>query len=84
MSYEQLTQDQSRIIIGNKQTLRAMKNNMVIEVYIAEDADQHVTSEVVELAKELRIPYTYVPSKKQLGIACGIDVGTSTAAIKQE
>lgn len=84
MSYEQLTQIQSRIIIGIKQTLRAMRSNQISEVYIAEDADRHITDQVVELAKELQIPYKYVPSKKELGIACGIDVGTSTAAVKHE
>lgn len=84
MSYEQLTQIQSRIIIGVKQTLRAMKSGLITEVYIAEDADHHVTDKVVELANELHIPYSLVPSKKALGEACGIDVGTSTAAIKRE
>ncbi len=84
MSYEQLTQIQSRIIIGMKQTLRAMNNGLITEVYIAEDADHHVTDKVVELAEELHIPCTYVPSKNTLGEACGIDVGTSTAAIKRE
>ena len=83
MSYEQLTQIQSRIIIGTKQTLRAMKNGDITEVYIAEDANHHVTQGVVELAEELHIPYTHVPSKKKLGRACGIDVGTSTVAIKK-
>ncbi len=84
MSYEQLTQIQSRIIIGIKQTLRAMKNGEISEVYIAEDADHHITNQVIELAEEQSIPYTSVPSKKDLGIACGIDVGTSTAAVKHE
>jgi len=84
MSYEQLTQIQSRIIIGVKQTLRAMKNGEISEVYIAEDADRHITNQVIELAEEQSIPYTSVPSKKDLGIACGIDVGTSTAAVKHE
>lgn len=61
-----------------------MNNGQISEVYIAEDADRHITGQVVELAEELHIPYKYVPSKKELGIACGIDVGTSTAAVKHE
>ncbi len=77
-------QVQSRIIIGTKQTLKAMKNGEISEVFIADDADQHMTQKVVSLAKELGIPCQYVDSKKKLGVACGIEVGASTAAVKHE
>ena len=82
MSYEKVAQVQSRITSGVKQTLKAMKSNLVSEVYIAEDADQAITYKVVELAKELGITLRYVDSMKKLGLACGIDVGASTVAIK--
>ncbi|GAA0418507.1 MAG: 50S ribosomal protein L7ae-like protein [Bacillota bacterium] len=84
MSYEKVMQVQSRIIIGTKQTLKAMKNGEISEVFIADDADQHMTQKVVSLAKELGIPCQYVDSKKKLGVACGIEVGASTAAVKHE
>lgn len=83
MSYEKVAQVQSRIIIGMKQTLKAMKNGLVSEVYIAEDADNFVTEKVATLAEELEIPLKRVDSMKKLGAACGIDVGASTVAIKQ-
>lgn len=83
MSYEKVAQVQSRIIIGMKQTLKAMKNGSVSEVYIAEDADLFVTEKVATLAEELDIPLKRVDSMKKLGTACGIDVGASTVAIKQ-
>lgn len=82
MSYEKVTQLQSRIIIGTKQTLKAMHNGEVSEVFIAEDADQHVTEKVLNEAKKLQIPYTLVDSKKKLGKACKIDVDASAVAIK--
>jgi len=84
MSYEKLTQMQSRIIIGTKQTLRAMRKGEISEVFIADDADHQITHQVVSLAEELNIPCQRVESKKDLGAACGIEVGTSTAAIKQQ
>lgn len=83
MSYEKLTQVQSRIIIGTKQSLKAMKNDQISEVFIATDADYRVTEQVVKLAKELNIPCRHVDSMEKLGSACGIEVGTSTAAIKK-
>lgn len=83
MSYEKITRVQSRVIIGTKQTLKAMNNREVIEVFIASDADEHLTKPVVTLAEELGIPYEKVDSMKKLGNACGIEVSTSTVAIKR-
>lgn len=82
MSYEKVTQLQSRIIIGTKQAIKAMHNGEVSEVFIAEDADQHITNKVLEEANKLQIPYILVDSKKKLGKACNIDVDASTVAIK--
>ncbi|WP_163971938.1 50S ribosomal protein L7ae-like protein [Oceanobacillus halotolerans] len=84
MSYEKVTQLRSRIIIGTKQTLKAMKNGDISEVYIADDANGQITQKVVNLAEELNIPCHRVDSMKKLGAACGIDVGASTAAIKKQ
>lgn len=83
MPYEKLTRVQSRIIIGTKQTLKAMNNKEVSEVFIANDADRQLTKPVTMLAEELGIPYEEVDSMKKLGNACGIEVGTSTVAIKR-
>lgn len=83
MSYEKVAQAKSEIVIGTKQTLKAMKNGEVIEVITADDADQTMTLKVVRLARELKIPHTRVSSMKELGSACGIDVGAATVAIKQ-
>ncbi|MRH44828.1 50S ribosomal protein L7ae-like protein [Aquibacillus halophilus] len=83
MSYEKVAQVKNGLIIGTKQTVKAMKNGEVSEVIIAEDADQQITSKVSRLAKELKIPCVRVESMKKLGNACGIDVGTATVAIKQ-
>jgi len=81
--YEKLTQVHSRIIIGTKQTLRAMRNDQVTGVYVASDADAHLTKQVIDLATELSIPIEYVDSKKKLGKACGVEVSTSTVAVKK-
>src|SRR5690625_188938 len=84
MPYEKLTQNQSKLIIGTKQTLRALKRSEIAEVYIAEDADHRVTQPVIDFAEDLNIPWYAVPSMLELGTACGIEVGTSTVSIKHE
>lgn len=83
MSYEKVTQVQSQLIIGTKQTLKAMSNGDVSEVFIADDADQQIIQKVKHAANELNVPCARVDSKKKLGAACGIDVGASTVAVKQ-
>ncbi|RLL40760.1 50S ribosomal protein L7ae-like protein [Oceanobacillus piezotolerans] len=83
MSNEKVTKIKQSLIIGTKQTLKAMKNGEVSEVYVAMDADKHITQKVVSLAERLEVPYKYVNSKKELGISCGIDVGASTAAVRK-
>ena len=84
MSYERVKQLQSRIIIGTKQTIKAMNNGEIEEVFIAKDADKHVTDRVLEVAKKLNIPFAEVDSKKKLGQACNIEVDASAVAIKKE
>ena len=81
MSYEKVAKNHSRMIIGLKQTLKAMENGQVSEVFIAEDAEVAITKKVANKAEQLGIPVVSVDSMKRLGTACGIDVGASTVAI---
>ncbi|TGA96843.1 50S ribosomal protein L7ae-like protein [Sporolactobacillus shoreae] len=83
MSYEKVTQAKNGIIIGTKQALKALKENRIKEVIIAEDADVRVTNKVLTLAEELHVPVYPVDSMKKLGQACGIEVGASAVAIKR-
>lgn len=80
MSYEKVEQA-NNFIIGTKQTVKALKNNMVKEVIVAKDADIRIIAKVVNAAKEMDVPITFVDSMKRLGKACGIDVGAATVAL---
>lgn len=82
MPYDRITQLQSRMIIGTKQTLKAMNNNEVEEVFIAADVDAFISNQLIEAAKQRDIPYTMVDSKRKLGKTCNIDVGASVVSIK--
>lgn len=83
MSYEKVAQAKSKLIIGTKQTLKAMKNGQVSEVFIADDADQYITEKIELLADEMNVSCKRVDSMEKLGKACGIDVGASAAAVRQ-
>jgi large subunit ribosomal protein L7A len=80
MSYEKVLQAKN-VVIGTKQTVKALKQGIVIEVVVAKDADHKVIAKVVNTAEEMLIPVLYVDSMKKLGKACGIDVSAATIAI---
>jgi large subunit ribosomal protein L7A len=80
MSYEKVLQAQ-RIVIGTKQTVKALKEGLVKEMVVANDADPSVTAKIISEALGSDVPVLYVDSKKKLGKACGIEVGAATVAI---
>lgn len=80
MSYEKVAQAKT-IIVGSKQTVKALKAGEVMELVIAKDADAKVTAELLRTAREMNTAITYVDSMKKLGKACGIAVGAAAVAI---
>jgi large subunit ribosomal protein L7A len=71
----------NNVIVGTKQTLKALKNGLVKEVLIAEDADHKLTTKVLIVAQEKNVPINKIETMKKLGKLCGIEVGAATAAI---
>jgi large subunit ribosomal protein L7A len=82
MSYEKVLQAK-QIKVGLKQTLKAVKKGLVLEVILAHDADQHIISQVENACQVHSIPVRFVPSKKELGAACRIDVEAASVAIEK-
>ncbi|WP_026688631.1 50S ribosomal protein L7ae-like protein [Alteribacter aurantiacus] len=82
MSYEKVVQANERIV-GTKQTLKALEEQQVKELIIADDADQGVLAKVLALAEDQGVPILTVDSMKKLGKACGIDVSAAIVAIKK-
>ena len=68
-------------VVGIKQVKKAINSDMVSEVYIAEDAEEKVTQEILLLCQRHEIPILKVHTMKELGYACGIDINAATAAL---
>ena len=68
-------------IVGLKQTVKAVRNGTAKNVYVAEDADDFIKQSVLDACGGTDLQIIYVSSMKELGDACGIDIGASTAAI---
>ncbi|GIN58924.1 50S ribosomal protein L7ae-like protein [Lederbergia ruris] len=80
MSYEKVSQADN-VIIGTKQTVRALKSGLVLEVLLASDAETRIIHPIIQAAEEANVPITMVDSMRDLGKACGIEVGATAAAI---
>ncbi|PLR84784.1 50S ribosomal protein L7ae-like protein [Bacillus canaveralius] len=80
MSYEKVIQAK-KIIVGTKQTVKALQSGKAIELVVADDADPRVIAKIKQTATEMDIPISHVCSMKKLGKACGIEVGASAVAI---
>lgn len=68
-------------IVGAKQTLKALQNSEVQCILIADDADAKVIQEIVELAKAKNVQVDFIKTMKELGQLCNIEVKTAVAAI---
>jgi large subunit ribosomal protein L7A len=70
--------------VGTKQTTRLVESGKAAEVFVAKDADPRLIQKIVQLCKKMGVRVTYVDSMKQLGKACGIEVGAAMAAVANE
>lgn len=74
----------SKHIAGAKQIRKAVRAGTVERVYLAKDADDRVTAPVEELCRQTGTLMTWVPTMRELGVACGIEVATACAGMLRE
>ena len=68
-------------VIGLKQTIKAVHKNSCEVVYIASDVDTDIISHLLEMCKNNGVKIDRSQDMRQLGKACGIDVGASAVGI---
>ena len=68
-------------VTGLKQTRRAILDGRADSVYIAEDAEMRLRLELSQLCHEHNVPVFNAGSMRELGHACGIKIGASSAAV---
>ena len=67
--------------IGIKQSLKAVEADHAQLVFIAKDADEKITAGLREQCQARSIEIYYADTMKQLGKACGIEVGASAVCL---
>ena len=67
--------------IGVKQSKKAIKDGHVRRIFIAEDAESRVKQPIEDMCREKGLVPVSVPTMRELGDACGIDVGAAVAVL---
>lgn len=80
MSNDKGLQD-AHVKIGTKQTVRAVELGEASEVYVAMDADQRMIAKITSLCVKSDVKITEVETMRELGKACGIEVGAAMVAV---
>ena len=68
-------------VVGVKQVRRALNAGRAKRLYLARDADPHLTQPLAEQAREQGVETHWLDSMKELGRDCGIAVGAAVAAV---
>ena len=67
--------------VGAKQLRKAIQSGKASQVFLARNADPAITEPLLALCKKHGMHVYWVSSMKELGQACGIEVGASAAAV---
>ncbi|MDI6884321.1 MAG: 50S ribosomal protein L7Ae [Hadesarchaea archaeon] len=76
--------DTGKLRRGTNEATKAIERKQAVLVVIAEDVEPpEIVAHLPALCDEKGIPYIYVPSKRELGAAAGIDVGAAAIVIAE-
>ena len=84
LAYEiiERARDNGKISKGTNETTKQVERGQAKLVVMAEDVTpEEILAHMPILCEEKNIPYTYVPSKDELGSAAGLKVPTGAVAI---
>ena len=68
-------------VVGTRRVLRCLQAGEAAEVYLARDADLFIVRQVRAACESAHVRLIETDSMKELGRACGIQVGSACAAI---
>jgi large subunit ribosomal protein L7Ae len=75
--------DSGKIKKGINETTKSVERKSAQFVVIASDVTpEEIVVHIPMLCKDKGVPYAFLPTKKDLGVSIGMDVGTSAVAIE--
>ncbi len=76
--------DTGKLRKGTNETTKAIERKQAMLVVIAGDVEPaEIVAHLPPLCDEKGIPYIYVPNKRELGAAAGMDVGAAAITIAE-
>ena len=84
LAYElvEKARDNGKVSKGTNEATKQVERGQAKLVVMAEDVSpEEILAHMPVLCEEKNIPYTYVPSKEELGSAAGLSVSTGAVAI---
>lgn len=80
----QIIKEAKNKIIGLKQTLRAIQQDKVQVVYIANDIEEHILHQITEICEQKKVPLILLNfNQKEIGRFCQIEVGAAVVSLIQ-
>ena len=71
--------NRENMIVGARQSMKALKNRKVSEVYMAEDSDEFIKNDFVRECSARNINIVRYETMAELGRDCGIEIGAAVA-----
>ena len=68
-------------MIGVKQVTKAVEKDLVLAIYIAQDAEQRLVEPLRTLCSQKKLAINTTPTMVELGKACSIEVGAAAVAV---
>lgn len=72
-------EDKNNLVVGYKQVLKAIKSGTCTKIYLAEDCSSNISDNLRTLLGAIEV--ITVPTMRELGNMCEIDVPASCAAV---
>ena len=80
----EIVRDTGKLRRGVNESTKAIERGSAKLIVIAEDVNPpEIVAHLPLLSDEKEVPYVFVPSKKDLGTASGIDVPTTSIAVTE-
>lgn len=73
--------EKEKLLVGFKQTVKAVNENKAAKVFLAGDCESRISDPIEKSAAENGTQIFYVPTMRELGEMCGIEVGSSCAVV---
>ncbi len=71
--------DKNKLIVGVRQSMKALINRKATEAYMAEDSDEFIQKDFIRECAAGDISVIRYATMAELGRACGIEIGAAVA-----